>query len=225
MSATPTSTFVIVGAGLAGAKAAETLRAEGFEGRLLLLGEEAERPYERPPLSKAYLRGETDRDSLYVHPEEFYADNDIELRPSTPVRSIAPASRQLELVSGERISYERLLLATGAAPRRLRLPGAELDGVQYLRTRGDADSLAAAAARAERVLVVGTGWIGSEAAASLRQLGREVTLIGPDTAPLVRVLGPEVAAVYRDLHADHGVRLPSAPGLPAYAATAGSRPS
>ena len=207
MSATPTSTFVIVGAGLAGAKAAETLRAEGFDGRLLLLGEEAERPYERPPLSKAYLRGEADRDSLYVHREGFYADNDIELRPSTPVLAIDPAARQLELASGERIGYERLLLATGAAPRRLPLPGAELDGVRYLRTRSDADSPAAAAARAERVLVVGTGWIGSEAAASLRQLGRAVTLVGPDTAPLARVLGPEVAAVYRDLHADHGVRL------------------
>jgi len=207
MSTTPTSTFVIVGAGLAGAKAAETLRAEGFDGRLLLLGEEAERPYERPPLSKGYLRGETDRDSLYVHPEGFYAAHGIELRPSSPVGAIDPGSRQVELVSGERISYERLLLATGAAPRRLLLPGADLAGVQYLRTRSDADALAAAAAHAEHVVVVGTGWIGSEAAASLRQLGREVTLVGPDTAPLVRVLGPEVGGVYRDLHADHGVRL------------------
>jgi 3-phenylpropionate/trans-cinnamate dioxygenase ferredoxin reductase component len=205
MSTRPT--FVIVGAGLAGAKAAETLRAEGFGGRLLLLGDEAERPYERPPLSKAYLRAETDPDSLYVHQDGFYADNDIELRPSTRVRAIDPAIRELELASGERISYQRLLLATGAAPHRLRLPGTELAGVQYLRTRSDADSLAAAAARAEHVVVVGTGWIGSEAAASLRQLGREVTLLGPDTAPLARVLGPEVAGVYRDLHADHGVRL------------------
>jgi 3-phenylpropionate/trans-cinnamate dioxygenase ferredoxin reductase component len=203
----PRPTFVIVGAGLAGAKAAETLRAEGFDGRLLLLGEEPERPYERPPLSKAYLRGEADRDSLYVHPEGLYADKDIELRPSTPVRSIAPAARQVELAGGERIGYQRLLLATGAAPRRLPLPGAELDGVHYLRSRRDADTLAAAAARAGQIAVVGTGWIGSEAAASLRQLGREVTLIGPDPAPLARVLGPEIAGVYRDLHADHGVRL------------------
>jgi 3-phenylpropionate/trans-cinnamate dioxygenase ferredoxin reductase component len=202
-----TSSFVIVGAGLAGAKAAETLRAQGFGGRLLLLGEEAERPYERPPLSKAYLRGETDRDSLYVHQDGFYAAHDIELRPSTPVRSIHPVRRHLELASGERIGYQRLLLATGAAPRRLLLPGAELDGVHYLRSRSDADSLAAAAARAEHVVVVGTGWIGSEAAASLRQRGRNVTLIGPDPAPLARVLGPEIAGVYRDLHADHGVRL------------------
>jgi 3-phenylpropionate/trans-cinnamate dioxygenase ferredoxin reductase subunit len=207
MTATPTSTFVIVGAGLAGAKAAETLRAEGFDGRLLLLGEEPERPYERPPLSKAYLRGETDRDSLYVHQEEFYAVHEIELRPSTPVRAINPAGHQLQLASGEQISYGRLLLATGAAPRRLALPGADLDGVHYLRSRRDADALAAAAARAEHVVVVGTGWIGSEAAASLRQLGREVTLIGPDPTPLARVLGPEIGRVYRDLHADHGVRL------------------
>jgi 3-phenylpropionate/trans-cinnamate dioxygenase ferredoxin reductase component len=205
MSTRPT--FIIVGAGLAGAKAAETLRAEGFDGRLLLLGEEAERPYERPPLSKAYLRGETGRDSLYVHQDGFYAAHDIELRPSTRVRSIDPAARELELASGERIGYQRLLLATGAAPRRLPLPGAELDGVQYLRTRSDADTLAAAVARAEQVVVVGTGWIGSEAAASIRQLGREVALIGPDTAPLAKVLGPEVAGIYRDLHADHGVRL------------------
>ena len=205
MSTRPT--FVIVGAGLAGAKAAETLRAEGFDGRLLLIGDEAERPYERPPLSKAYLRGETDRDSLYVHQDGFYAAHDIDLRPSTRVRSIDPAARELELASGERVGYRRLLLATGAAPRRLPLPGAELDGVQYLRTRSDADTLAAAVARAEHVVVVGTGWIGGEAAASIRQLGRDVTLIGPDTAPLAQVLGPEVAGVYRDLHADHGVRL------------------
>ena len=202
-----TSTFVIVGAGLAGAKAAETLRAEGFDGRLLLLGEEAERPYERPPLSKAYLRGEADRASLYVHPEGFYAAHDIELRPSTAVRSISSGARQLELATGERLGYQRLLLSTGAASRRLPLPGADLDGVHHLRSRRDADALAAAAARAEHVVVVGTGWIGSEAAASIRQLGRQVTLIGPDTAPLARVLGPEVAGVYRDLHADHGVRL------------------
>ncbi|HEX8051381.1 MAG TPA: FAD/NAD(P)-binding oxidoreductase [Thermoleophilaceae bacterium] len=200
-------TFVIVGAGLAGAKAAETLRAEGFDGRLLLVGQEAERPYERPPLSKAYLRGEADRDSLYLHADGFYAAHDIELRTSTPVRSIDPAGRRLELASGERIGYDRLLLATGAAPRRLPVPGADLDGVHYLHSGQDADLLAAAATRAEHVVVVGTGWIGSEAAASLRQLGRQVTLLGPDSAPLARVLGPEVAGVYRDLHADHGVRL------------------
>ena len=142
-----------------------------------------------------------------MHQDGFYPANDIELRPSTPVRSIHPTSRQLQLATGERIGYRRLLLATGAAPRRLPLPAMDLDGVHYLRTRQDADTLATAAAHAEHVVVVGTGWIGSEAAASLRQLGREVTLIGPDTAPLARVLGPEIGRVYRDLHADHGVRL------------------
>ena len=201
------STFVIVGAGLAGAKAAETLRAEGFDGRLLLFGEEAERPYERPALSKGYLRGEIGRDSLYVHQDGFYAAHDIELRTATPVRSIDPANRQLALASGERIAYDRLLLATGAAPRRLRLPGADLAGVHSLRSRRDADRLAAAAARAEHVVVVGTSWIGSEVAASLRQLGRDVTLLGPDAAPLANLLGPEIGGVYRDLHAEHGVRL------------------
>ena len=204
---TSSPTFVIVGAGLAGAKAAETLRAEGFSGRLLLLGEEGERPYDRPPLSKAYLRGEADRGSLYLHQEGFYAANDIELRTRAAVGSIDVADRQVTLASGERIRYDRLLLATGATPRRLPLPGAELDGIHYLRSRRDADVLAAAAARARHIVVVGTGWIGSEAAASLRQLGRDVTLLGPDAAPLARVLGPEISRVYRDLHADHGVQL------------------
>jgi 3-phenylpropionate/trans-cinnamate dioxygenase ferredoxin reductase component len=126
MSSSPT--FLIVGAGLAAAKAAETLRAEGFGGRLLLFGDEAERPYERPPLSKGYLRGETDRASLYVHQDGFYASHDIELRTSSPVRSIDPAHHRVELASGEGVGYDRLLLATGAAPRRLPLPGADHRG-------------------------------------------------------------------------------------------------
>ncbi len=201
------ATFVIIGAGLAGAKAAETLRAEGFDGRLVLLGDEPERPYDRPPLSKAYLRGEADRDSLYLHDEGFYSAHDIELRTLAPVSSIDPARRRLDLASGEPIRYERLLLATGAAPRRLQVPGADLDGVFCLRSLRDADDLAAAVGRARHVVVVGTGWIGSEAAASVRQLGQDVTLIGRDVAPLARVLGPEVGRVYREVHADHGVRL------------------
>jgi 3-phenylpropionate/trans-cinnamate dioxygenase ferredoxin reductase component len=201
------STFAIVGAGLAGAKAAETLRAEGFDGRLALLGEEAERPYHRPPLSKTYLRGEADRDSLYAHDASFYAAHGIELHTSARVSSIDPAGRQLRLASGERLGYQRLLLATGAAPRRLRLPGADLDGVYHLRNRRDADRLATAVGRAERVVVVGTGWIGCEVAASVRQLGRDVTLVGPDAVPLARALGPEIGCFYRDVHTEHGVRL------------------
>jgi 3-phenylpropionate/trans-cinnamate dioxygenase ferredoxin reductase component len=200
-------TIVIVGASLAGAKAAETLRAEGFDGRVLLLGDEPERPYERPPLSKTYLRGEEGRDKLYVHDQDFYATHGIELRTSTQVASFDPVARRVLLAAGERIGYDRLLLATGAAPRRLNVPGTELDGVLYLRSVGDADALAAAAAKAGRVAVVGTGWIGSEVAASLRQLGREVVLVGQGTVPLEHVLGAEVGLVYRDAHADHGVEL------------------
>jgi 3-phenylpropionate/trans-cinnamate dioxygenase ferredoxin reductase component len=202
-----TPTFAIVGAGLAGAKAAETLRDEGFDGRLLLFGEEADRPYDRPPLSKTYLRGEADQTSLYVHDAGFYAANRIELHTSARVSFVDPANRQLRLASGERLGFQRLLLATGARPRRLRLPGADLDGICYLRSRRDADRLAAAVQHAERVVVVGTGWIGCEVAASVRQLGRDVTLVGPSTVPLARVLGPEIGCFYRDLHAEHGVRL------------------
>jgi len=209
-------TFAIVGGGLAGAKAAETLRTEGFDGRVVLLGEEAERPYERPPLSKTYLRGESERDALYVHDAGFYDANDIELRTATSVARVDLAERQLHLASGERLGYDRLLLATGSAPRRLRVPGADLDGIHYLRYRGDADELAAAAKDAQRVVVVGTGWIGSEVAASLRQLGRDVTLAGPDEAPLVRVLGPELGAFYRDVHAEHGVRLVLGTGIESF---------
>jgi 3-phenylpropionate/trans-cinnamate dioxygenase ferredoxin reductase subunit len=213
MPATPT--FAIVGAGQAGAKAAETLRAEGFEGRLILLGEEAERPYDRAPLSKSYLRAETDRDSLYVHDAGFYAAHDIELHTSARVSSIDPAGRQLTLASGERLGYQRLLLATGAAPRRRRLPGADLDGVCHLRRRRDADRLAAAVARAERVVVVGAGWIGCEIAASVRQLGRDVTLVGREAVPLARALGTEIGCFYRDLHAEQGVRLALGTGVQA----------
>jgi 3-phenylpropionate/trans-cinnamate dioxygenase ferredoxin reductase component len=208
-------TFAIVGAGLAGAKAAETLRAEGFDGRLVLLGEEAERPYERPPLSKAYLRAEAGRDSLYVHDAGFYAAHDIELHTSARVSSIDPAGRRLTLASGERLGYQRLLLATGAAPRRLRLPGADLDGVCYLRSRRDADRLAAAVGNAERVVVVGAGWIGCEIAASVRQLGRDVTLVGREAAPLARALGTEIGRFYRDVHSEQGVRLALGTGVAA----------
>ena len=195
MTATPTSTFVIVGAGLAGAKAAETLRAEGFDGRLLLLGEEAERPPERPALSKAYLRGETDRDSLYVHQDGFAA-HDIELRPSTPVRSLDPAGRQLELASGERISYDRLLVATGAAPRRA-VPGAELAGVHYLRSRQDADT------PGRRCPAPSTWWWGPAGSAARPPPPSAAGPGGHPGRPGHRAAGPgarpEVERVYRDL--------------------------
>jgi 3-phenylpropionate/trans-cinnamate dioxygenase ferredoxin reductase subunit len=199
-------TFVIAGAGLAGAKAAETLRTEGFDGRVVLIGEEEHRPYERPALSKDYLRGEAGRDKVYVHPENFYADHDIELRTSTRAVRIDPAARQVIFADDERLGYDRLLLATGAAPRRLSIPGAELAGVHYLRTIGESDALRQAINPTSRVVVVGAGWIGSEVAASARQMGAEVVLLERGDLPL-GILGPEVGAIYRDLHADHGVTL------------------
>ncbi len=200
-------TFVIVGASLAGAKAAETLRAEGFDGRVVLIGEEAERPYERPMLSKEYLRGEKPAAKLFVHDEGFYADNGIELRTGTRVQSLDPGAHEITLAGGARMSYSRLLLSTGAAPRRLLLPGADLPGVAYLRAMGESDALRVAIRAASRVIVIGAGWIGSEVAASARQLGAQVAIVAPEAVPLVRVLGPEVGGVYRDLHAGHGVDL------------------
>jgi 3-phenylpropionate/trans-cinnamate dioxygenase ferredoxin reductase subunit len=203
-------TFVIVGASLAGAKAAETLRAEGFGGRVVLIGEETERPYERPLLSKEYLRGEKPAAKLYVHDEGFYGDNAIELLTGTHVASVDTAAGEVTLDDGSRMPYSRLLLATGAVPRSLsalQLPGADLPGVRYLRRMGDSDALRAAIVAASRVVVIGAGWIGSEVAASARQLGAEVAIVAPEAVPLERVLGPQVGGVYRDLHAEHGVDL------------------
>jgi 3-phenylpropionate/trans-cinnamate dioxygenase ferredoxin reductase subunit len=200
-------TFVIVGASLAGAKAADSLRVEGFEGRVVLIGQEPVRPYERPPLSKTYLRGETDFDAAAVHEAGFYAERAIELRTSTTVVSIDPAVRTVGLDSGESVPYDRLLLCTGATPRRLEVPGADLEGVLYLRNFGDSDAIRHAVTASVPVVVVGAGWIGAEVAASARQLGAEVTMVEVASVPLERVLGPEVGSIYRDLHAEHGVQL------------------
>src|SRR6478672_9335235 len=199
-------TFVIVGASLAGAKAAETLRAEGFDERVVLVGAEDERPYERPPLSKDYLRGEAERETVYVHPEGFYAEHDIELRLGRTAVSLNVAGRELALDDGERLRYDRLLLATGAEPRRLSIPGGELDGVLYLRSVADCDALRQRLDRGGSLVVIGAGWIGSEVAASARTCGLDVTVLHPQEVPLERVLGREVGAVYRDIHLDHGVQ-------------------
>jgi 3-phenylpropionate/trans-cinnamate dioxygenase ferredoxin reductase component len=209
-------TFVIVGASLAGAKAAETLRGEGFAGRLVLVGAEEQRPYERPPLSKEYLRGEAGLDSVYVHPEGFYAEQEIELRLGTTAERLDTSNRELTLDDGARLRYDRLLLATGAEPRRLSVPGAELDGVLYLRSLRDSDVLRERLDAGGAVVVVGAGWIGSEVAASARQRGLDVTVVDPAAVPLERVLGLEVGAVYRDIHADHGVRLLLGTGVEAF---------
>ncbi|MEX2194244.1 MAG: FAD-dependent oxidoreductase [Thermoleophilaceae bacterium] len=213
---TPKQTFVIVGASLAGAKAAETLRAEGFDGRLVLIGAEHERPYERPPLSKEYLRGDAGREKIYVHEEGFYAQHDIELQLGRRVVSLDTSSSEVGLDHGERLRYDRLLLTTGAEPRRLAVPGGELDGVLYLRSVEDSDALRERLDRGGAVVVVGAGWIGAEVAASARQRGLEVTVLDPAAVPLERVLGAEVGAVYRDIHADHGIQLLLGTGVEAF---------
>jgi 3-phenylpropionate/trans-cinnamate dioxygenase ferredoxin reductase subunit len=201
-------THVIVGAALAGAKAAEALREEGFDGRVVLIGSEPELPYERPPLSKEYLRGEAPREKARVHDEGFYEQHDIELRTGTTVSAVDTAAREVELDSGERLGYDRLLLATGAEPRRVSVPGADLDGVHYLRDLADADALAARLAKGSgRVAVIGAGWIGSEVAASARVKGLEVALVEMADVPLERVLGREVGEIYAGVHRDHGVDL------------------
>jgi NADPH-dependent 2,4-dienoyl-CoA reductase/sulfur reductase-like enzyme len=200
-------TFVIVGASLAGAKAAETLREEGFDGRLVLIGAEREPPYERPPLSKDYLRSESAREKVYVHPEGFYREHDIELITGTSVTVLDPDRSQVTLGDARRLGYDRLLLTAGATPRRLSIPGAELDGIYYLRALSDCDVLRERLDAKAKVAVIGAGWIGAECAASAAQLGAEVTVIAPASVPLERVLGAEVGGFYRDVHLDHGVEL------------------
>ena len=199
-------TFVIVGAGLAGAKAAETLRSEGFDGRVVLLGAESERPYERPPLSKEYLRREAGREKVYVHEDRFYEENEIDLRVRTSVAAIDAAAREAVLDSGERVAFDRLLLATGAAPRKLGVPGHELEGIHYLRDVEDSDLLRSRLdAGSGHVVVIGAGWIGAEAAASARTKGLDVTLVEMTDVPLERVLGRVLGEIYRDIHVEHGV--------------------
>jgi 3-phenylpropionate/trans-cinnamate dioxygenase ferredoxin reductase component len=208
--------FIIVGASLTGAKAAEELRERGFDGRVVLIGAEPERPYERPPLTKDYLRGESERDKAYVHEAGFYAQHDIELLTDTTVTAIDPGASRITLHDGRELSYDRLLLATGAEPRRIRIPGADLDGVFYLRTLADCDVLRERLDRGGRAVVVGAGWIGSEFAASARQRGLEVTVIDPLALPNERIFGAEIGSFYRDVHARHGVDLALGEGVESF---------
>ncbi len=199
-----------------GRRVAATLRSEGFDGRVVLLGDEPELPYERPPLSKGYLTGDTARAQAYLHEQDFYAEQGIELRTGVAVTAVDRAAAEVVLDGGQRLPFDRLLLATGAAPRRLRVPGADLDGVCYLRDLADADALRERLGRGGRVVVVGAGWIGAEVAASARQQGLDVTVLDPLAVPLARVLGPEVGEFFRTLHAAHGVRLLMGTGLRAF---------
>jgi 3-phenylpropionate/trans-cinnamate dioxygenase ferredoxin reductase component len=200
-------TLVIIGASLAGAKAAEGARTAGFDGRVILVGEEPHRPYERPPLSKTVLRGEQPPEVARVHDDAFYAANDIELLLGRRVVGLDPNARQIRLDGDETLGYTTAVLATGAAPRHIDIPGAGLAGVRYLRTIDDSTALGDAIRTARRVAVIGAGWIGSEVAASARQMGAEVVLVDPAPVPLKRVLGDEIGEVFRALHADNGVKL------------------
>jgi 3-phenylpropionate/trans-cinnamate dioxygenase ferredoxin reductase subunit len=199
--------FVIVGASLAGAKAAEALRAEGFRGRIVLVGEETERPYERPPLSKGYLNGTQPRDKAYVHDAAFYVEKDIDLLLGVTVTGLDPKEHTVTLDSVEPLRYDRLLLATGSRVRRLDVPGSDNRGIRYLRTLPDADAIIDSLRGGSQVLVVGAGWIGLETAAAAREKGAEVTVVEMDTLPLRRVLGDEVAAIFAEVHRAHGVHL------------------
>ncbi len=201
-------TFVIVGASLAGAKAAGELRERGFDGRVVLIGAESERPYERPPLTKDYLQGKSERQKAYVHDEGFYGEHEIELRVGATAESIDVQGSTVTLAGGEQVAYDSLLLTTGAEPRRISVPGADLDGVHYLRTLADCDALRERlGSGGGRVAVVGAGWIGSEFAASARGAGLDVTVIDPLALPNERIFGAEIGAFYRDVHVRNGVEM------------------
>jgi 3-phenylpropionate/trans-cinnamate dioxygenase ferredoxin reductase subunit len=199
--------FIIVGAGLTGAIAAQTLREEGFDGKITLLGQEQHAPYERPPLSKDYLQGKADRDSIFVHPEPWYAEHAVDLCLDSVVSSLDPASRTITTADGSQLSYNKLLLATGSKPRRLEVRGGDLDGVYYLRNVEDSERLRIEFAKAKRVVIIGAGWIGLETAAAARAAGLDVTLLVSGDLPLQHVLGPEVAPIFAELHRSHGVDL------------------
>ncbi|MFD4540885.1 NAD(P)/FAD-dependent oxidoreductase [Streptomyces bauhiniae] len=204
-------TFVIVGGGLAGAKAAETLRAEGFTGRVILICDELDHPYERPPLSKGHLLGKEERDSVFVHEPAWYARNDIELHLGQTVDAIDRAAHTVRLGDdGTLIRYDKLLLVTGAEPRRLDVPGTDLAGVHHLRRLAHAERLKGVLAALGRdnghLVIAGAGWIGLEVAAAAREYGAEVTVIEPEPAPLYGALGPELGNLFAELHREHGVR-------------------
>jgi 3-phenylpropionate/trans-cinnamate dioxygenase ferredoxin reductase subunit len=200
-------TYVVVGAGLAGAKGAEALREHGFGGRVVLLGAEAHRPYERPPLSKDYLMGKAEREKAFVHAQGWYAEHDIDLRQRSEVTAIDRGAHEVVTSAGDRLVYDKLLLATGSSPRRLPVPGADHGAVAYLRSIDDSERIKAALQPDARIAIIGAGWIGLEVAAAARAAGAQVTVLEGAALPLLRVLGPEVATVFADLHRAHGVDL------------------
>ncbi|WP_164517932.1 NAD(P)/FAD-dependent oxidoreductase [Mycobacterium sp. P7213] len=201
------ATFVIVGAGLAGAKAAEALLDKGFDGTIVLVGEEPQLPYERPPLSKEFLAGTKTLGDFTVKPETWYREHEIDLRLGNRVVSVDTAGHSVRLADGASLGYDKLLLATGSRSRRLPIPGADASRVHYLRTVEDASALDSALTSGDSLAVVGAGWIGMEVAAAARQRGVDVTVVESAALPLLAGLGAENAAVFADLHREHGVDL------------------
>ena len=200
--------FVVVGAGLAGASAVRGLREGGFLGRIRLIGAEVHRPYIRPPLSKDYLSGAADRESVFVHPDAWYGENNIELIRTATVTLLNPAEHSVYVDDAAPIGYDRLLLATGSSARQLSIPNADLDGVHYLRTLDDAALLHTLLAQGgRRVVLIGSGWIGMEVAATARTLGNEVVILERDPVPLASALGDELGAMFADLHTENGIDL------------------
>ena len=200
-------TFVVAGASTAGATAAFALREQGFDGRVVLIGDEPEPPYERPPLSKAYLRGDMTIEQMLLRPIDDYAAQGIELRLGERVTGLDVRERRVRVARGADVRYDALLIATGGRNRRLPVPGADLEGVHSLRTIADADRLRGELAPGRRALVVGMGFVGCEVAAALRGCGLEVVAIEPQPAPLAHVLGPEVGAALAEVHRRRGVEL------------------
>jgi 3-phenylpropionate/trans-cinnamate dioxygenase ferredoxin reductase subunit len=200
-------TFVVVGASLCGATAVATLRAEGFDGRIVLIGAEDLPPYERPPLSKEYLRGEDPFERILVRPPEWYGEQDVQARFGTIVTQLDLAERAVVLAGGERVPFDSLLVATGGRNRRIDAPGSELPGVLDLRDLDDADRLRGAVAGGARVACVGMGFIGAEVAASLRSMGCDVTVVEMFETALYRVLGGDIGRVLEGIHRDRGVAM------------------
>jgi len=200
------SPIVIIGGGLAGGNAAATLREEGFRGPVVLISREPGVPFGRPPLSKTYLRSEEDLDGWYVRPPGWYATHDVELRSETAV-AVDPAAHTVTLSSGDELGYQKVLIATGGRNRRLGIPGADLPGVHYLRSVAECDAIKREAVPGRHAVVVGMGFIGSEVAASLTQLGVRVTVAFPGRDPLERVLGGQVGALIGAFHRANGVEL------------------
>jgi 3-phenylpropionate/trans-cinnamate dioxygenase ferredoxin reductase subunit len=215
------TTVAIVGAGLAGATAAQTLRDEGFDGQVVLLGEEPHRPYERPPLSKEYLQGKSPLDKVFVHPAGWYAEHEVDLRLGVTATALDLQARRLLTSEGDGVRYDSLLIATGSTPRRLTLPGSDLDGVLYLRRLEDSDRIRAAFAGTPRVVIVGAGWIGLETAAAARVAGLSVTVLEQAEAPLARILGSRMSSVFSGLHRDNGVDLRCGVGISELTGTSG----